>query len=113
MIIVGGDMNAKVGNQQGLSTSAVSEINTHNQTATYTISTDRSQQLSETDARGRQLLCEFCIATDLVNLTGLTTDDSPAPASFISQSNQQSGGALNQANPELTICSYLPMQYAM
>jgi hypothetical protein len=58
VIIVGGDMNAKVGNQQGLSTSGVSEINTHNQTATYTISTDRSQQLSETDARGRQL-CEL------------------------------------------------------
>jgi hypothetical protein len=87
VIIVGGDMNAKVGNQTGLSTSAVSKINTHNQTATYTISTDTSQQLSETDARG--LLCELCIATDLVNLTGLTTDDSPAPASFISQSNQQ------------------------
>ena len=90
IVVVAGDFNAKIGEQQALSNTAITAILQHNNssTATSTISLARQQQenCKTADQPGYQLN-DLCIATDTINLTGLTTDDSPAKPSYVSSAN--------------------------
>ncbi len=78
-VIIAGDWNAKVGQEQAISIAAAAAILSNSQP--YSISTNRQQQLVTLDAAGAQLN-DLCCACNLINLTGLTEDDSPAAASY-------------------------------
>ncbi len=93
LIIIAGDLNAKVGSQQSLSmpVAAIIAQQSHPQVSGYTIKTQRSfiqgsehaqgRKLAEADEHGHRLN-DFCTATDMTNLTGLTDDDSPVVPSY-------------------------------
>jgi exonuclease III len=84
-IIIAGDFNAKVGQEQALSIPAAAAILAQDQA--YTITTQRQQLHTTLDAPGVQLN-DLCCATNLINLTGLTPDDTPAAASYVKTSKQ-------------------------
>ena len=95
MIILAGDLNAKVGLDQALSINAVAAIVDRNAALApgeqfHLQQLPQGQQqfkaLDKSDASGKRLL-DFCQATDLINLTGLTPNDSPARPSFIDQAS--------------------------
>ena len=85
IIIIAGDLNAKVGQEQALSITATAAILAQDQA--YNITTQRQQLHTTLDAPGVQLN-DLCCATNLINLTGLTPDDTPAAASYVKTSKQ-------------------------
>ncbi len=92
LIIAAGDFNAKVGGGQVSASNATeADIVQHNALcqAHQHISTSRQQQLPDLDKAG-SMLNGLCNATDMVNLTGLTAQDTPAKPSFHSDSNGSS-----------------------
>ena len=84
-IVIAGDLNAKVGQEQALSITATAAILAQDQA--YNITTQRQQLHTTLDAPGVQLN-DLCCATNLINLTGLTPDDTPAAASYVKTSKQ-------------------------
>jgi hypothetical protein len=87
LVVVAGDLNAKVGTAVPLSTKAAGAILQHNAACgthkRQHIRFERKQQHPDSDFSGK-LLQDMCQATHLINLTGITNADSPAAASFTS-----------------------------
>jgi hypothetical protein len=87
LVVVAGDLNAKVGTAIPLSTKAAGAILQHNAACgthkRQHIRFERKQQHPDSDFSGK-LLQDMCQATHLINLTGITNADSPAAASFTS-----------------------------
>ncbi len=89
LVVIAGDLNAtlKVGTAMPLSTKAAGAILQHNAACGTSkhqhISFERKQRHPDSDFSGK-LLHDMCQATHLINLTGITSADSPATASFIS-----------------------------
>ncbi len=87
LVVIAGDLNAKVGTAMRVSTKAAGAMLQHN--AAYGtrkhqhISFERKQRHPDSDFSGK-LLHDMCQATHLINLTGITSADSPAAASLIS-----------------------------
>ena len=88
LIIAAGDFNAHIGTQQALSAAALMSILDYNSThgTSRPISTTRSQRCCKLDSNGTALN-NLCLATDTINLTGLTHGDTPAAHSYESISN--------------------------
>jgi exonuclease III len=87
LIVAAGDLNAKVGGGELLaSQAALAAIVQHNEQCQpcQRLNTHRNQQLLEPDDAGK-LLDSLCAATDMLNLTGLTANDSPTQPSFHSE----------------------------
>jgi endonuclease/exonuclease/phosphatase family metal-dependent hydrolase len=87
LVVIAGDLNAKVGTAMPLSTKAAGAMLQHNAACGTRkhqhISFERKQRHPDSDFSGK-LLHDMCQATHLINLTGITSADSPAAASFIS-----------------------------
>lgn len=93
LVVIAGDLNAKVGTAASLSSSAVGAILQHNELCGKRkhlhISLNRRQHHPEADFSG-QLLNDMCRATNLINMTGITCNDQPAAASYTSTSTSTS-----------------------
>lgn len=84
LVIVAGDINAKVGTDLALSSQALQAVDIHNQASPgLSIRPYRQQLHPDLDHPGT-LLNDMCEASHMINLTGLTDSDCPAAASFIS-----------------------------
>jgi exonuclease III len=106
LVIAAGDFNAKVGaGEMAASSTTLAAIVQHNASSQeqQRISTDRKQQLQGLDRAG-EMLNDLCMATDMINLTGLTASDSPAKPSFCSDSN----GSGSRVDHALVSPSVLP-----
>ena len=75
MVVVAGDLNAKIGSTQALGPAALAAL------LAAGLPTQRSQLLTETNYPG-ELLNDLCTTIDLVNLTGIAPGDSPAQPTF-------------------------------
>ena len=88
LVVIAGDLNAKVGTAMPLSTKAAGTILQHN--AAYGIrkhqhiSFERKQRHPDSDFSGK-LLHDMCQATHLINLTGITSADSVTSCSILHQ----------------------------
>ncbi len=86
-IVIAGDLNAKVGQEQALSIPATAAILAQDQA--YAITTQRQQLHTTLDAPGVQLN-DLCCATNLINLTDLTPDDTVTCCSILREYKQAS-----------------------
>jgi hypothetical protein len=90
LVVIAGDLNAKVGTAMTLSAKAAGAILQHN-AACGTRKRQhirfernkRKQRHPDSNFSGK-LLHNMCQATHLINMTGITSTDSPAAASFTS-----------------------------
>ena len=91
LIIVGGDMNAKIGCAPVQGAAAVAAL------AAAGLSACRQQQLGVADASGG-MLNTLCDELDLINITGLLPGDVPAPPTF--SAAFRAGPPIGQQDPE-------------
>jgi exonuclease III len=104
IVIIGGDLNAKLGAAQALSTRALGAV-LDTTGSTYVVKTSPKPDgpcpscndntclscvLAQTTDEPGYKLAHLCQASDLIPLTGITPDDSPALASYINKSGQDS-----------------------
>ena len=87
LVVIAGDLNAKVGTAMPLSAKAAGAILQHNAACgtrkRQHIQFERKQRHPDSNFSGK-LLHDMCQATHLINMTGITSTDSPAAASFTS-----------------------------